>query len=242
MCCPFCWHLASKWAPFSNGNTSLYDIDDLRQAGYLAFREAVERWKPVENVSFINYYDYWLAEYMRREIGIANSRRKELLFQAASLDEPDSKPSDDGDSRTVADYIEDDSALKAFKEIEDFDFARVLREQVEKLPDPERQTIKLHHFSDMMLKDIAVRFGVSATSTSRYLNNGYRMLRHNKIVQALYAEIRCAEPNPYEQIGLKAFRINHLSSPEWLQKSKEQFADDIRWIFEMEVNNAVSDT
>ena len=231
LCRPFCWHLASKWGPHSNGRNSLYDIDDLRQAGYLAFRKALEKWKPVEGVNFIVYYDFWLAEYFRREIGISNSRRKELLFQASSLNERKDAPSDDKTLRTVGDHLEDDRALKAYESIEDFDFARVLREQVEKLPDPERKTIKRHHFSGVMLKDIAVELGVSTTSMSRYLDSGYRMLRKNKIVQMLYAEIRCVEPNPYEKIGLRAFRLKNLSSQEWIHISKEQLADDIRRIF-----------
>ena len=233
-CRPFVHWLAGKWAPFSfHGENRWYDFDDLTQAGYLAFRKALEKWRPVEGVEFKKYFGHWLREYLRREIGISNSRRKEILKDTISLNQQtnETKSGIEHSSEDWLDFEEDPTALEAFERIENFDFRRSVREQVEKLPNPERRTIIDFHFKGRMIKAIAKNFGVSPTSASRYLDNGYRMLRKDKIIQVLYAEIRNPGPNLYEKIGLRAFKINRMSTPEWDYIAQEAFREDLANIF-----------
>lgn len=233
-CKPFVYWLAGKWAPHSSGGENRwYDYDDLTQTGYLAFRKSLEKWRPVEGVEFKKYFGHWLREFFRREVGISNSRRIEILKSTISLNQH-SDGSQSGLEHAKEEWIdfeEDPAALRAFERIEDFDFARSVREQVNKLQDPEKTVIIEHHFRRRMLKDIAARLSVSPTSASRYLENGYRALRANAIIQVLYAEIRNPGPNPYEQIRLKAFKISKMSAPEWNYIVKETFKEDLVKIF-----------
>lgn len=233
-CRPYAHWLAGKWAPYSfKGENRWYDYNDLTQTGYLAFRTSLEKWRPVEGVEFKKYFSHWLKEFFRREVGISNSRRKEILKDTISLNQrtDGSKTILENAIEEWIDFEEDPTALEAFERIEDFDFAISIREQVDKLQNPERTVIKEHHFKGRMIKDIAVMLGVSPTSASRYLENGYRMLRANVIIQVLYAEIRNPGPNPYEQIRLKAFRINKMSAPEWDYIVQESFREDLANIF-----------
>lgn len=233
-CRPYAYWLAGKWAPFSySGVTRWYEYNDLISAGYLAFRKALEKWRPVEGVDFKKYFGHWLREYFRREVGISNSCRKEILKDTISLNQQTSETESKNEhsSEDWLDFEEDPKALEAFKRIEDFDFSRSVREQVEKLPDPERTVIKKYHFNGMMIKSIAKKLHVSPTSALRYLDNGYRMLRKDKIIQALYAEIRNPGLNPYEKLGLRAFSVNRMSLPEWECIVQETFREDLVNIF-----------
>jgi len=231
-CRPFVYWLAGKWKSLYWENR-WYEYDDLTQTGYLAFRKALEKWRPVEGVEFKKYFGHWLREYFRREVGVSNSRRKEVLKDSISLNQQSSATDSglDNSKEEWLDFEEDPEALEAFERIEDFDFARSVREQVEKLPNPERRTIIDFHFKGRMIKSIAKNFGVSPTSASRYLDNGYRMLRKDKIIQVLYAEIRNPGPNPYEKIGSRAFKINRMSTPEWDYIAQEAFREDLANIF-----------
>lgn len=232
-CRPFAYWLAGKWAPYSNETTRWHEYGDLQQAGYLAFRKALEKWRPVEGVGFKRYFGHWLREYFRREIGVSNSRRKELLRETISLNQQTSETESgiEHSSEEWIDFEEDPKALEAFELIDDYDFRRVVREIVETLPDPERKVIKDFHFNGLMIKTIAEKLGVSPTSAGRYLDNGYKMLRKNKIIQVLYAEIRFPELNPYEKIFLRAFKIDRMSSPEWNYIAQEAFREDLAKIF-----------
>ncbi|HCS73023.1 MAG TPA: hypothetical protein DIW17_04020 [Clostridiales bacterium] len=233
-CRPFVRWLAGKWAPSSfYGENRWYDYDDLTQIGYLAFRKALEKWRPVKGAEFKKYFGHWLREYFRREVGISNSRRKEILKDSISLNQQSSATDSglDNSKEEWIDFEEDPKALEAFERIEDFDFGRSVREQVDKLPDPEKTVVQNHHFKGMMLKTIAKKLDVSSTSAIRYLDNGYRMLRANPVIQVLYAEIRNPWLNPYEEVGLMAFRLNRMSSPEWDYMVGEAFRDDLVKIF-----------
>lgn len=233
-CCrPYTFWLAGKWKPFSTGITGWCDFDDLIQVGYLAFRHALGKWRPVEGADFKKYFGFWLKEYFRREIGISNSRRKEVLKEALSLNQK-SKAESSGLDNAKEDWIEfeeDPNAEDAFKRIEDFDFGRSVREQVEKLPNPEKTAVKDFHFNGLMIKTIAKNLKVSPTSAARYLDNGYKLLRKNEVIQTLYAEIRDPGLNPYEKIGLSAFKLEKMSSPEWDYVVKEAFKEDLAKIF-----------
>lgn len=227
-CVPYVNWLAAKMAPYSFEESRWCQYDDLIQCGYLAFRTALDKWRPVEGAQFKAYFGVWLKEYFRRELGISNSRRKEILKDCRSLYETLLR---DEDSDEFIQFEEDERAREAFELIEEFDFSRVVREQVEKLPEPERQTVKDFHFKGLMLKTIAKNLGVAPTSTSRYLDNAYQMLRKNKIIQVLYAEIRFPELNPYEKISLRAFKIDRMSLPEWDYIAREAFREDLAKIF-----------
>ncbi len=230
---PFVYWLSGQWKPAPNVGNRWYEHTDLIQVGYLGFREALERWKPVEGVEFIHYCAYWVKEYFRREIGISRSRRIEILKDTISLNQRSdgSETGLDNAGEDWIDFEEDPAALEAFEEVDDFDFSRSVREQVQKLEDPQKTVIVEYHFKGRMLKDIAKDLDVSNTSVGRFLQNGYRELRANKIIQVLYAEIRDPGPNPYEQIGLKAFKINRMSTPEWEYIVKEAFREDLVHIF-----------
>jgi len=184
-------------------------------------------------VEFKEYFRHWLKEFFRREVGISNSRRIEILKDAISLNQrsKESKTKLDHVIEEWIDFEEDPTALEAFEQIENFDFATSIRKKVNTLNDPEKTVIKEHHFKGRMIKDIAAELGVSPTSTARYLENGYRILRTNEIIQVLYAEIRNPGPNPYEQIRLKAFKIDRMSAPEWDYVVKETFKEDLVRIF-----------
>lgn len=232
-CRPYVYWLAAKWAPFSFKESRWCTYDDLVQSGYLAFRKALEKWRPVEGVEFKRYFGYWLKEYFRREVGISNSRRKELLTEAISLNQQTSE-TESGIEHSVEEWInfeEDPAALEAFELIDEFDFRRAVREQVEKLPEPERQTVIDFYFNELMIKTIAKNRCVSPTSVSRYLDNAYKILRRNKIIQVLYAEIRFPELNPYEKISLRAFKIDRMSLPVWDYIAREAFREDLAKIF-----------
>lgn len=232
-CRPFVYWLAAKWTPYSNQATRWYEYADLLQVGYLAFRKALEKWKPVRGVEFKKYFGHWLREYFRREVGISNSRRIEILKDTISLNQKTSetKSGIENSSEDWLDFEEDPTALGAFERIEDFDFGRSVREQVELLPDPERRVVNDYYFGGLLLKNIAENLGVSLTSAIRYLDNAYRMLRKDKIIQVLYAEIRDLGLNPYETLGMRAFRINRMSSQEWDCIAHETFREDLANIF-----------
>jgi len=228
LCEPYARKICSRFAPHSNEPNWITEYNDCVQSGYLAFRKALEKWVPKDNVRFKMYLSFWVSDYCRRELGISNSTRKEVLLTSTSLDcTLDSGDNDD----THLDFIEDESTTACFEEIEIRNLVEIVRREVAKLPIKQQDTIMRYYYDNLLLKEIAAIYDVSMTTSQRYLENAHRQLRKSRALQLLYREIRNSAIDERQTIGTRAFKIHHLSGPEAYVIIKETFREDMAKIF-----------
>lgn len=229
LCEPYAKSICSKYAPHSCNSNRITEYDDLYQCSYLAFRKALDKWQLIKSASFSTYYTLWAKEYCRQELGISNTKRKEPLNYACSLDT--TVGGEDEDSETHSAFLVDEAAANDFEQIEIDDLVQIVREEISKLSERHKEVIKLYYYEKLLLKEIAVVYGVSMTTSQRYLDKAHRELKKSERLQLLYQEIRCSEIDKSQTAGLRAFRLHNLSSPEAHLIFKEKFNEDMARIF-----------
>lgn len=204
--------------------------DDLRQEAYLSMLEAVKaynsRTDEHKDTAFTSYCFYPFKNHAAELIGVRTSRERNeaLNITHSSLDEP--LDYGDGDtSATISDIIPDQEAEQPFRDIEQADYCRAVREAVantlEAVP-REHEVIKRRYYDNEFLNTIAADMGISGERVRQLETMALRRLRKSRELQQL------AETNYYFHVELSSFYRNG-SIEEQITERREQLLNSIRY-------------
>lgn len=199
--------------------STLIEIDDLIQSGYIALVAAVESYKP-ESGQFSTWLYYYLQSVFAETAGYRTAKmQKDPMKWAVSLDKP---ISDDGDT-TAGELVPDHSAAATLESVEESLWREQLREAEIRLLDdlPEAQRAVLHgfYFDGQSYQDCAATLGITIGRVRTQMANGIKELRRPYIRQQLRPFY---EFDYYAGTGLTAFRQSGMSVQEKYLVRKER--------------------
>lgn len=191
--------------------SSVIEIDDLIQSGYIAMVAAVDSYKP-ESGQFSTWLYYYLQSAFAETAGYRTAKmQKDPMKWAVSLDKP---IGDDGDT-TAGELVPDHSAAATLESVEESLWREQLREAEIRLLDdlPEAQRAVLHgfYFDGQSYQDCAATLGITIGRVRTLMANGIKELRRPYIRQQLRPFY---EFDYYAGTGLTAFRQSGMSVQE----------------------------
>ena len=156
---------------------------DLKQSAYEGFLAAIKAYNPEKGYKFNTYLPYSLKRVVRNLIGVPGRNEKDLLNICDSLDRPIAEDNETELSETIP----DEAAILPFDDVEKADVFRVVREEVDKLPDLEKQVIKAVYFDNMTMKETGAALGgISPERVRQRKVDGLRKLRRSRGIRELY--------------------------------------------------------
>lgn len=156
---------------------------DLKQSAYEGLLIAVKAYNRDRGYKFNTYLPYSIKRVVRDLIGTSGRAEKDLLNISDSLDRPISED----DTTELSEIVPDEAASIPFEEVERSDICRVVREEVQKLPDQERAAIQAVFFKNKTLKEAGEDLGgVSLERARQYKNDGIRRLRRSRTLKELH--------------------------------------------------------
>ena len=190
---------------------------DLRQAAYQAFEQSFEGYRS-DRGAYSNYLNLMFKQAVRSLF------RRDPLNDCESLD----KPISDGEGNETApiELIEDTAAADAFEDIERRDVCRVVREQVAKLPDRERDMIEQHFFNGKTYEQIAAEKGFSLSHASGIGRAGIAKLRRNRELDRLADKYGYTGSRIYHD-SLSGFRRSGISQVEAVALERVKITEEI---------------
>ncbi len=140
------------------------DVDDLVQAGYFGFINAVQRYKHNGGSNFLTYMEYWLRNCFAQTIGLRR-RKTDAMQYAVSLETPvDEK-------HTIGDVIEDARAQNELLAVE----RKIYNEQLRNVLDK-----ALLDISPRYAEAIRAKYYLGQPAYDSYVREGLRQIRSKK--------------------------------------------------------------
>ena len=157
---------------------------DLKQSAYEGFLAAIKAYNPEKGYKFNTYLPYHLKNAVRRLIGVSGRKETDLLNICDSLDRPIAEDNETELSETIP----DEAAIVPFEDVERADVCRVFQEEVENLPEQEKQVIKAVFFDNMTLKETGEALGgISPERVRQRKIEGLKKLRRSRAIRELYS-------------------------------------------------------
>ena len=208
----FLYKLCRKYLRFASGFG--WEIDDLMSAAWFGTERAIKDFDLDKDYKFITYLGYHVINAIHEFLGIRNGKRPQRNI---SLDEE--LPGTE--QLTYGDTIEDDGSLTMFEDAENSIYFYVLLEEVEKLPQNNRETIKQFYFGNEDITRIADSLKVSEKDVRGYKQKAINELRKNKRIKETYGE-----EVEFKHITLATFKRTWTSSTEWEVLNRQQDFED----------------
>ena len=159
--------------------TSLYDMDDLMQEGFIALSDAVRTYEP-KGMQFTS----WLAFYLPRAFrSVAGGKNDATRYIKNTIVEDKS-----GDEVDLFELIPDETAEKAIAGIADESAAAFLWKQVELLPVGTPKDCFIASLSGKKHNVLASEFQITCDEVRANVDKAARMLRHSPQIRAAYPE------------------------------------------------------
>ena len=160
-------------------------LDDLQQEAYFAFLDAVRYYDPEKDLLFISYMGYPLLNAFNGLCGQRTAKdREDPLSKSKSLNTPIGE-----DDLTLEDMLEDETAGNAFCNVEELDYTKRLRSDLEQCIDTlnhnQQEVIRCRYFSGMAFRDIAERQNVKEKLCRSRETEALRSLRRGKSLATL---------------------------------------------------------
>jgi len=193
----FIWKVAGKYRIRAEINRAL-DMDDLVQTASLGMIEAVPLWDESRG-AFLTVAVLCMKKAIREALGIRSTKERIENMAPASLDAPIGE-----EDIFLADMIPDDSAVNPEQAAIQADTAQKVRQAVERLREPYRQSIKGRWFGEGEPDR-----GKEQTALS--------YLRKDIVIKELH------EAAVYHHRGLSSFRTSHTSATEAAVLQREQY-------------------
>lgn len=150
------------------------ELDDIQQQAFFAFLQSVKAYDAERGLAFNAYIHYPFVTEMRNLLGTRTaSTRLDPLKNCTSLDK--SIETDDGSGETLGDFVRDATALDFLELLDAQSVSEMIRAEVRKLPDREREVITGYYLDGKTLSQIG---GVIGLSTERV-----RMLKKRGLVE-----------------------------------------------------------
>lgn len=162
------------------------ELWDIKQAGYMAFTEALEAYKPESEYKFTTFIAFPFRNAVAALLGKRNHRQPDPLNNAVSLDAP---VKDEDESETALIDLQADAQSEDFVDrLEAAMVSELIRTEVEMLPDKQAEAIRLYYFDNLTYSEIAERFQVSSAYIGQLLSSARRELRKSPELRELYLE------------------------------------------------------
>ena len=198
------------------------EYDDLYNAGYIAFVDAVNRFDPERDASLLTILKLSLKTAFAEAAGYRSQKqRKDPLHRAGSI--YDLIPGTE-DLRVV-DSIPDESAAEAFEEAEHREYLEQLHGELEnalsRIPEPQEGIIRRRFYDGDTLHTIGQDIGLSPARVRQIEHDGFRSLRNPRIGKGLLELLYPGEErrlnqrtNFYFQVGPERFTNTGTSAVE----------------------------
>lgn len=196
--------------------TCKFEADDLIQSGYFALLDAVRTYDP-DKRAFSTHLCYRLRRRFAEAAGIKEAKLlEELEITISSLDIP---VGEDGD-KSIVDFIADPDAAFADdmpeEEALQQDCAALL-EEIDKLPDQQRQALNLTARDGLTFRDAAKVMGCSDMAVKNRADKGAATVRETPTGQRIRRE-----RYPFRHVRLSEFKTTFTSAVEWAVLWKEE--------------------
>ena len=143
-------------------------LDDLMQAGFLGFLEAVRAYDPAAGFRFTAYLTYPVKTAFSEAEGRRSEKQKrDPIFSAVSIDAP--LDEGEGEPLTLADVIPDPRAAEA----------------LEGLPEGQREEIRRRYWLNQTTAEISTATGVPEKEVRKLEAAALRALRHPSVSRML---------------------------------------------------------
>ena len=204
-------------------------LDDLKQESYFAFMAAVNYYDPDKGFLFMTFMNYPLQTAFNSACGTrTQAGRKSLLNGAKSLNTPVGE-----ENLTLEDMLEDVTASDEFQRIEDLDYTKCLRSDLEECIDtlnPEQAyTIRERYFDGRNFRQIAERHGITKglcrgreAEALRHLRRGKNYAKLAKYQNDIIS--RCAYKSSFS-----LWRDTGCSSVEYTVLKRENAAERLAY-------------
>lgn len=190
--------------------TSLYDMDDLMQEGFIALSDAVRTYEP-KGMQFTSWLSFYLPRAFR---SVAGSKNDATRYIQNTIVEDKS-----GDEVDLFELIPDETAEKAISDIADESSAAFLWKQVELLPAGSPKDCFIASLSGKKYNAIATELRLSYDQVRANISKAARILRCSHPIRAAY-------PEYYQFLmrkSLVAFNASWSSVVEDAVLKREQF-------------------
>ena len=158
-------------------------LDDLMQAGFLGFPEAVRAYDPSAGFRFSSYLTYPVKSAFSEAEGRRSEKQKrDPIFSAVSIDAP--LDEGEGEPLTLADVIPDPQATEALEGVGVWD---TLHRAVEGLPEGQKEEIRRRYWLNQTTAEISTATGVPEKEVRKLEAAALRALRHPRISRGLRA-------------------------------------------------------
>lgn len=163
-------------------------VEDIQQQAFFAFLRSIEQYEPECELAFTSYINYPFQTEMQDLTRTRHSGQlQDCLNRCSSLDTP--IETDEGTADTIGDFVPDPAALDFVELIDAQSVGAMIRNEVQQLPEQEREIICAYFFDGQTLGQIADRFGVSINAISQHKKRGLVMLSRRRALVDLWNEM-----------------------------------------------------
>ena len=160
------------------------EVWDIKQAGYIAFTEALKAFNPESGYKFLTYIRLPFQNAVNEVLG--RRKKEDALNNAVSLDMPVND--EDGDGCSLIDLQADAQSTDFVDCLEAAMVSELIRNEVEQLPDREKIVIEKYYFDGKTLQEIGDLLGVSYQRAREIRAKAERKLRQEPELRQLYNE------------------------------------------------------
>ena len=172
------------------GNNFRIELEDLRQAGFIAMLDAVDVFDPDKGGNFLGTLDLTLKKRFAEVAGIRSSKRDPIQYSDSTNV---ARFDDDPDGETLEDFIEDPRGEYAFCIVEHSDYIeyvhRLLDAAIDRLTPHQQEYIRRHYWEGQTLEQIAGE-GKSRQSADIVISQGLRIVRRSRFRNELYEALQ----------------------------------------------------
>ncbi len=178
--------MAARWMRATKGRGGL-ETNDYLQAAFPALLAALETWDAAAG-AFIPWFAFYLKAAFSEAAGLRTKRDQlDPMNTACSLDAPLNES--DGETLTLMDTQEDETASAAIDQIAEDDFrARrraALKQALDRLKPEQRRAVVLVYCCGLTFEQAAEKMGIDRLAVKIAAAAGMRTLRHPSSSRAL---------------------------------------------------------
>lgn len=160
------------------------ELEDIQQQAYFAFLKSIDEYKPEAGLRFLAYIKLPFLTAMQ-ELLCYRSGRSDTLNICDSLDRELDTGDGDGGS-TLHDLIADEHSIEFIQQLDADSVAEMVRAEVRKLPDRERQVIEGSYFAGLTLGEIGQQLGICQQRAAQIKNAALRRLARSRNLVELH--------------------------------------------------------
>lgn len=164
------------------------ELCDIKQAGYMAFLEAIKGYKPETEYKFITFINLPFKNAVNELLKLrTRSGFNDPLNNCISLDTP-AEDKDGETDTTIKDIQADKKALNFVNDLEAAELSNIIRKELEKLTEKQADIIRRFYLEGQSLKDIAKNMNISGERVRQIKSAAECELKKNRTLKRIYEE------------------------------------------------------